>query len=293
MDIKSLEVFVFLAQNLHFAKTAHAFFMSPSTLSRMIQRIEEQVGTPLLTRDNRSVTLTEAGKEFLIFAENQIVDWHLLKQNINQKEKQLTGKLHIYCSVTAAYSHLPSLLDKFRQQHPQVEIMLTTGDAADALQKIKSGDVDIAIVAKPDKLTNNLYFHPIAEIPLFIIMPSINCDLKVQMRQKKIDWSKVPIIMPEHGLTRKRFETWFEKKQSAKAKIYTRVAGHEALVSLVALGCGIGIAPQVVVENSPVKNRVEHYSTTGEIPSFELGICCLKQKTNQATVEAFFEINRQ
>lgn len=292
MDNKSLEVFTFLAQNLHFAKTAHTFFMSPSTLSRLIQRLEEQIGSPLLIRDNRSVKLTEAGQHFLTYAENQLAQWLSLKQKINQQQDQLIGKLHLYCSVTASYSHLPLLLDKFRQQHPLVEIVLTTGDAADAIQKIKAGEVDIGIAAKPDKLTNNIHFYPIAEIPLSIILPTVVCDVREQMRQKTIDWSKIPIIMPEHGLTRKRFESWYETKQQGKPKIYTSVAGHEALVSLVALGCGIGITPQVVVENSPVKNRVEYFSKTEEIPPFELGVCCLKQKSNQPIIQAFFNLNK-
>ena len=46
----------------------------------------------------------------------------------------LSGKLHIYCSVTAAYSHLPPLMDKFRRRHPEVEIILSTGGAIDFIE---------------------------------------------------------------------------------------------------------------------------------------------------------------
>ena len=134
MDIKSLEMFQHLAQSLHFGKTAQAFHVSPSTLSRTIQRLEDEIGTPLLHRDNRSVVLTQAGEKFLSFAEQQLEQWQLLKFSLNQQQAELKGKLHIYCSVTAAYSHLPPLLDRFRYQHPLVEIMLTTGDAADAFE---------------------------------------------------------------------------------------------------------------------------------------------------------------
>ncbi len=47
----------------------------------------------------------------------------------------LSGELRLFCSVTAAYSHLPPILDRFRAEHPQVEIKLDTGDAADAVEK--------------------------------------------------------------------------------------------------------------------------------------------------------------
>ncbi len=287
MDIKSLQMFQHLARSLHFGKTARAYFVSPSTLSRAVQRLEEQLGCGLLHRDNRTVLLTDAGKKFLQFADQQLEQWQQLKQTLNQQQVQLTGKLHIYCSVTAAYSHLPPLVDKFRQQHPLVEIMLTTGDAADALEQVQQQTVDIAIAAYPDNLPKSLCFQPIATIPLAVIAPTISCKVLQSINKTSLDWANIPFILPEHGAARKRFEYWYRKKQLGKANIYATVSGHEALVSMVALGCGVGIVPKVVVENSPVKGRVQYLANVGEIKPFELGICCLQYKRKQALIAAF------
>jgi LysR family positive regulator for ilvC len=132
MEQKALAMFVHLTETLHFGKTAVAFHVSPSTLSRIIQRLEQEVSSDLLHRDNRSVALTDAGKKFKNYATQQLEQWQSFKSSLDDKKEQLTGKLHIYCSVTAAYSHLPPLLERFRNQHPLVEIMLNTADAADA-----------------------------------------------------------------------------------------------------------------------------------------------------------------
>ena len=288
MDTKSLQIFQHLARSLHFSKTANAYHMSPSTLSRLIQRMEEQLGCPLLLRDNRSVQLTANGSKLLEYADQQIEKWQSLKNNIAQQKDHLAGKLHIFCSVTAAYSHLPPLLDRFRQQHPAVEIILTTGDAADAISYVQDSLVDIAIAAKPEQLSNSLHFSTIAEIPLAVIAPVLSAKIRQQLRQTKINWSEIPIILPEHGPARKRFDRWFSLKRQGKPYIYATVSGHEALVSMVALGCGVGITPEVVVENSPVKNRVEFLANVGEIEPFELGICCQKQKIAQPITQAFF-----
>lgn len=282
-------MFQHLAQSLHFGKTAQAYFVSPSTLSRIIQRLEEQLACQLFLRDNRSVQLTEAGQKFLLFAEQQLAQWQLLQQEINHQQVQLTGKLHIYCSVTAAYSHLPPLLDKFRQQNPLVEIVLTTGDAADALEQVQQKTVDIAIAAYDDNAYKSLYFHKIAQIPLTIIAPTIACSVQQQLQKKRLNWPQIPIILPEHGMARKRFEHWYRKKQLGKANIYATVSGHEALVSMVALGCGVGIAPQVVVDNSPVKDRVQYLVANNEIAPFDLGVCCLKTQQQQPLIKAFFQ----
>jgi len=288
MNQKALTMFVHLSQSLHFGKTAQAHHLSPSTLSRAIQRLEDEVGCELLLRDNRTVVLTEAGKKFKSYAEQQIEQWQSFRLSLSEKQQVLTGKLHIYCSVTAAYSHLPPLLERFRVQHPLVEIMLTTGDAADALEQVENKSVDFAIAANPENLPRSMYFHHLATIPLAVIAPTMNCKVQQQLQQQVLAWSEIPIILPEHGAARKRFEFWYRKKQQGKANIYATVSGHEALVSMVALGCGVGIVPKVVVENSPVKDRVLYLDNVGEIEPFDLGVCCLNQSKAQPLVKAFF-----
>lgn len=292
MEQKALAMFVHLSQTLHFGKTALAFHVSPSTLSRVIQRIEQEVCSDLLHRDNRSVELTDAGKKFKHYAEQQLEQWQSFKNSLDDKQEMLTGKLHLYCSVTAAYSHLPPLLERFRTQHPLVEIMLTTGDAADGLEQVQNKSVDLAIAANPENLPRSVYFHHLATIPLAVIAPTMHCRVLQLLNLDKqqpnsIPWSEVPIILPEHGAARKRFDYWYRKKQQGKANIYATVSGHEALVSMVALGCGVGIVPQVVVENSPVKDRVQYLADVGEIEPFDLGICCLNQSRSQPLIKAF------
>ena len=68
MDISSLILFITLSRNLHFGKTSEEMHMSPSAVSRALQRIEDQLGHPLLVRDNRSAQLTEEGQVFLEYA---------------------------------------------------------------------------------------------------------------------------------------------------------------------------------------------------------------------------------
>lgn len=288
MNIKSLQMFNHLANSLHYSKTAIALHVSPSTLSRAIQRMEQQIGSELLLRDNRSVVLTEAGKKFQHYAQQQIEQWQLFKQSLDENQQTLTGKLRIYCSVTAAYSHLPPLLERFRQQHPLVEIMLTTGDASDALEQVQDNAVDFALAANPEHLPRSVYFQHLATIPLAVIAPTMICQVQQQLQAEVLRWSDIPIILPEHGPARKRFELWYRKKQQGKANIYATVSGHEALVSMVALGCGVGIVPQVVVENSPVRDKVQYLHNVGEIAPFDLGICCLNQNKQQAVIQAFF-----
>ncbi|QUM83085.1 MULTISPECIES: HTH-type transcriptional activator IlvY [unclassified Moritella] len=289
MDIRSLQLFLHLAATLHFGKTAEAMHVSTSTLTRTMQRLEEAVGSQIFARDNRSVALTESGKRLQSFAQQTLENWTQLKADLNNHSGELDGELTIFCSVTAAYSHLPPILDKFRLLHPNVELKLITGDAAMGMQLVDEEKIDIAIAAHPDQISNRLKFVEIAKVPLSIITPVISCQVQQQIMQDNINWNAVPFILPEHGPARKRIDKWF-KQMKIKPSIYATVAGHEAIVSMVALGLGVGIAPAVVVDNSPVRDRVLTFENSNTIDPFDLGLCCQRKRFDEPSIEAFFSM---
>ncbi|OCA56451.1 HTH-type transcriptional activator IlvY [Photorhabdus namnaonensis] len=290
MDIRDLRLFLHLAESCHFGRTAKTMHVSPSTLSRQIQRMEDILGHPLFLRDNRTVKLTFAGEQFRQFAQQTLLQYQQLKHSLNQQSPSLSGELRLFCSVTAAYSHLPQILDRFRAEHPMVEIKLTTGDAADAVNKIQSNDADLGIAGKPEKLPDNVSFTKIGEIPLVMIAPSLPCAVRALVIQEYLDWNNIPFILPEHGPSRKRIEHWFRHHKINNPLIYATVSGHEAIVSMVALGCGVALIPNIVVENSPepVRNRISSLDNISLVEPFELGMCVQKKRLNEPLIKAFW-----
>ena len=289
MDMRSLQLFLHLASSLHFGKTAEAMHVSTSTLTRTMQRLEASLGCSIFTRDNRSVALTDSGKQLQVFAQQTLENWTRLKIELNQHKGDLAGELKVFCSVTAAYSHLPAILDKFRLLHPNVELKVITGDAAMGMQLVSNEQTDIAIAAHPEHISNQLKFVEMAKIPLSIITPLIGCQVQKQIQQQPIDWNNIPFILPEHGPARKRIDRWF-KQMRIKPCIYATVAGHEAIVSMVALGLGVGIAPAVVVDNSPVRERVLTFENDNSIEPFVLGLCAQRKRYDEPTISAFFSM---
>ena len=178
MDLRDLKLFLHLAESHHFGRTAKAMHVSPSTLSRQIQRLEEILGQPLFLRDNRTVQLTDAGEQLKEFAQQTLLQYQQLKHSLGQHGPSLSGELRLFCSVTAAYSHLPPILDRFRAQHPLVEIKLTTGDAADAVDKVQSNEADLGIAGRPETLPASVAFTKIGEIPLVLIAPALPCAVR-------------------------------------------------------------------------------------------------------------------
>ncbi|KIP65209.1 transcriptional regulator [Vibrio harveyi] len=288
MNIKSLQLFIHLCDSKSFAKTAAAMHISPSALSRQIQKLEEETHQQLFLRDNRSVELTVQGKKLLPVALKILGEWQQYQSYVKGTEDELKGEIRLFCSVTASYSHLPELISDFRIQHPFIEFKLSTGDPAQAIDKIMADEADIAISAKPDQLPAKVAFEPISEIPLSVIAPVGISSFAEELQKEIPDWSTIPFILPEAGTARERANVWF-KQMKIKPNIYAQVAGHEAIVSMVALGCGVGIAPDVVINNSPVREKINRLKVL-PIKPFELGVCCIKSQLENPLVKALWEV---
>ncbi|MGL6315258.1 HTH-type transcriptional activator IlvY [Vibrio sp. WXL103] len=288
MNIKSLQLFIHLCDSQSFSRTAAAMHISPSALSRQIQKLEQEAGQRLLVRDNRSVELTPAGKNLLPAAMRIVAEWQQFHTMSNHSEQVLRGEIRLFCSVTASYSHLPELLSVFRHQHPFIEFKLSTGDPAQAIDKVLNDEADIAISAQPDQLPARLAFETISEIPLSVIAPAGIHSFADALSGSTPDWTKVPFILPEAGTARERANAWF-KAMKIKPNIYAQVSGHEAIVSMVALGCGVGIAPDVVINNSPVKDKITRLSTA-PIEPFKLGVVCKAAQQDNPLIKALWQV---
>lgn len=283
MDLRTLQLFQHLATSLHFGKTAAAMYVSPSTLSRAIQRLEDDCGATLFIRDNRSVKLTLAGEKLAHFSHSTLQEWHRLKAEFDQLNPMLSGEIRLFCSVTASHSHLPSMLNLFRQQHPNVEVKLTTGDHSLSLQKVLHQETDIGIAIFTPDMPKDIAFFPIDTIPLLLIAPK---DTQLSTLDQ-VDWRKHAVVLPESGPSKRIVHHWFSE-MGIRPRVYATVGGNEAIVSMVALGCGLGIVPQVVVDNSVVANKINRIAIDN-IEPYKLGLCCLASRVSEPLISAWVE----
>jgi len=292
MDNRELQIFQHLAKSLHFSRTSAECFISPSSLTRLIQRLEDELGVRLFERDNRTVRLTEAGEMFREYAVESLLNWEQFRGRLQHQATSLTGKVSVFCSVTASYSFLRELLDQFRAQHPGVEIQLHTGDTALTIQRVLEEQEDIGIAARPDQLPGKLQFKPIGESPLVFIAPSTDCPLKERLdfylqNNRQLPWAEIPMVLSETGLARQRINQWF-REQGIKPDIYAQVTGNEAIVSMVSLGFGVGVVPELVVENSPKQAKVAILPVEPHLKPFSIGICSLRRKLSNPLIKAFW-----
>jgi len=288
VDTRELELFVVLAETLHFGRTGERMHLSPSAISRTVRRMEDEVGQRLLERDKRSVQLTAAGAALLAYARQQLAQWRGFVDSLQPHYQLLHGEISLYCSVTAAYSLLASLLSTFRSRYPAIELKLHTGDQADAIERVIGGDEDLAIAALPDKVSKKLRVHTLAESPLVFIAPAAPCAVAEQIAEEFPVWEEIPLIVSERGLARLRVDAWY-RAQGLRPNIYAQVSGHEAIVSMVGLGLGIGVVPELVLANSPQRESIEVVDVQPALTPFVVGLCATSQRLDNPLVKAFWD----
>ncbi|CBV41219.1 HTH-type transcriptional activator IlvY [Halomonas elongata] len=290
MDMRPLKHFLTLADTLHFGRASEACHVSPSTLSRSIQQLEESLGVRLFERDNRHVALTRQGHSFHAYARDTLEQWEQLRQSLMSEAHILTGEISIYCSVTASYSFLYDLLSEFRTRYPGIELKLHTGDPAQAMPRVLAGNEDMAITSRPRQLPEGLAFKSLTRSPLVFIAP---CDehewVPADPRTPSADqWRNVPMVLSESGLSREVSNTWF-KALGISPRIYAQVAGHEAIVSMVGLGFGVGVVPRIVLEASPLSERVRILPVKPELPHYDVGLCVLNRRLRSPLIHALWD----
>jgi len=287
MNIRELKLFRHLAGTLHFGRTSQACNITPSGLTRSMQRLENELGRQLFHRDKRSVRLTPAGQLFREYAEEAIHHWSEL-QNKLSRDNVLRGELSLYCSVTAILSILPTIFRKFREAHPEVVLHLQTGDAAKALFKLYNGEADISVAALPDQQPDGLDFIELIQTPLIFIAPC-NHQQTLVYNDGDIDWQHTPLIVPERGLSRDRVDRWLGEKQITP-NISSQVAGNEAIIAMVGMGCGVGVVPRLVLEQSVLREQVCILDVVPQLESFSVGVCTATKNRRNPVIEAFWEI---
>ncbi|HET6148776.1 MAG TPA: HTH-type transcriptional activator IlvY [Polyangia bacterium] len=288
MDHDALRLFLHLSRTLRFLQTSRECHLSPSALSRAIQRLEREVGCRLFERDRRTVRLTPEGARFVVHARDAVDRWEGVTRELRGRSSALARTIAIFASVTACQTFLPGILSGFRERFPDIHIRLETGYAADALEMLAEGRVDVTVAALPDRIPAPLIARVLLHTPLVFIAPASPCEVQRQVARRPLAWGELPIVLPASGLARAGADRWFRRKR-IRPRIYGEVTGSEAILSLVSLGCGVGIVPRIVMDGSPLARQVRALEVDPDVGEFRVGVCTQRRKLQSPLVRAFWE----
>ena len=97
------------------------------------------------------------------------------------------------------------------------------------------------------------------------------------------------MVLSATGLSRERTDAWFRAK-AIRPNVYAEVSGHEAVLSMVRLGCGVGIVPKIVLDRFALKSEVRVLRVEPSLAPYTIGLCAQRRRLQSPPVKAFWEI---
>lgn len=287
MNFYELEAFVTLAKVLHFGKAAEQLNMSPSALSRIINRLEEETNSILLDRNNRQVFLTEQGHIFKKYAMQILEKRAELDEEISGQNDEIKGTLHLYASVTACYTILPEFIRRLKERYPEIQLSVETGDPAAAVSAVRENRAMLAVAAIPENGLSQMETISVVKTPLVYAAAKNGPYTNLEGSPQDI-LSSVPLVLPKTGLARTRFEKW-TKSRNVKAIISAETEGNEAILALAELGLGIGLVPQIVLENGPYKGEFAIHAAGNTLGYYDVGFIHKAEFSGTKSSKRIFE----
>src|SRR5699024_38305 len=175
MNTNTLEMFITIAQTGSISGAAEKLGYAQSNISTKLRQLEADLNTQLFYRNNRGIILTDAGKEFYT---RTIKIISLTNDAINQLKhpENIQGNIKIGTLQTFASTFLPTVLSKFHQQNPQVELSIATGTTLLSAKRVLNYELDGAIIG--GKVSeNDLTVIPLMDEQLSLVAPSTDINI--------------------------------------------------------------------------------------------------------------------
>ncbi len=244
-SIKNLQYFLTLIETANFTKAAEKSFITQPTLSKIIQRLEENLGQQLLHRNNQKVEPTQAG---LLLAQNarEIVgQWHRLQEELSNLSGLKSGQLRLgVCSMMS--SLLISLLTEFRQRYPGIELLMHEyGGGLSCEQALLTNSLDIGLSVLPVTHDNDLAHHDITGYPLMACLPEGHplCD---KQQISWLDFEPFPFISYNEQFSLNTLIKRQSEKAGVKLNIAFRSGQWDFLATMVEANMGVAILPEPI-----------------------------------------------
>lgn len=146
MEIRQLQYFLAVAEELHFGRAALRLRMSQPPLSVQVRRLEEELGTPLFERSTRRVALTPAGMHLKSRVPQILEALSMVEAEMRDYAIGVAGQLSVGFVSSANYTVLPGVVALFRTQRPHVALSLAPLTSGEQLARLRAGSLNIGIV---------------------------------------------------------------------------------------------------------------------------------------------------
>ena len=253
MDIRQLECFVAVAEELHFRRAGERLGLSQSALSERVSALEHELGARLFFRTTRQVSLTQAGSEFVQDANRILADIERAVSNVRHTAESDLRHIRVSGVDEAISMLLPKALLAFRRTDPKVHVqVLETASSEQHAQELIGHRTDVAFVRTPqqdDFVTSELLHRQ----PVLVVLADTN-PLSSSVSLSASDIANQPIVgYPKHARPILHEALWSGfRRIGAQPNIVCEIIDKSTMLQFVAQGLGIALAPAWVRNIAPL-----------------------------------------
>ncbi|WP_433671061.1 LysR family transcriptional regulator [Klebsiella michiganensis] len=244
IELRHLRYFIAVAEELHFGHAAARLNISQPPLSQQIQILEQQIGARLFARTNRSVSLTEAGRQFLADSRqilSQVDDAAARAARLHHGE---TGELRIGFTSSAPFIKAVSdTLSTFRRRYPDVHIQTRETNTREQIVPLNEGALDLGLM-RNTQLPDTLVWERVLREPLLAMVPRDH-PLASQPRVSLRELAREPFVFfdPHVGTGLYDDILGLMRRYDLTPAITQEVGEAMTIIGLVAAGLGVSILP--------------------------------------------------
>ena len=241
MELRDIEIFLTLAEELHFGRTAERLHVSQARVSQSIKQQERRIGGALFTRTSRSVRLTPLGERL---RERLRTGYGEIMAGIDEAAAAARGQVGTLTVGTFDTQHrqIAAVLDLFRQRHPQCELRMREILATDPIGPIRAGRIDVGVlwlpVSEPDLAVGpTLYAEPL------VLAVAPDHPLAGRDRAGMEDLGDYPVVWPDGSIPDYVWEAHTPSVTPAGRPVRRGIAVTTLEEGLTAIGTGEVISP--------------------------------------------------
>ena len=246
MEISQLEFFVTVVEERGFSKAAERVFRTQPAVSIAIKRLEDEIGTPLFERSQKSPVLTDAGQLFYDYARRILTLRDRALEVVGELQSLKRGRVRIGANESTSLYLLPHLILNYRARYPEVMVEISRHTSERLPREVLDRNVDFALLAH-EPVDSQLESFPVLRDPLVLILyPEHLLAKRDSVTIEDLGRESFLAHNVKTGSRRKVMETF--AAHHTPLNITLELATIETIKRFVQLKVGIAFVPRMCVE---------------------------------------------
>ena len=272
-DLELYRVFAEVARAGSISKGAKKLYITQPAASQAVRRLEEQLGSRLLVRGRKGVSLTQEGQLVYSHAVSALSVLAAGEERLRRVQDLEDGQLKLGAADTITKEFLLPYLSAFRQLYPGVQLKVTNRTSLQLLELLRQGELDLAVVNLPVR-QEGLEVKPILAVHDIFIAGHRYAHLQGRTLTAA-ELAVHPLVMLEREANSRRYvEEWFTA-QGIALKPEIELGAHDLLPDFAAIGFGLACVEEEFCQAQLKAGNVFPVRLEPPIPPRHVGACWL------------------